>query len=207
MALFNEIGVPRFNAILNKLLQMKDSAPAPQLASEIMAVIVLESDRPEFKFLGGEKLAIGFGAAALTAGQFSGVKLFNPANSGLLLVLEKVYVLSSVANSWVIRRASNNFATTTNTQLSRDTRFGTTEIPAGVIQTDITTAAVTSGAQIGFLPGIQSGAAGNQISNVYDMPHIFTPGQGIVIHPGVVAADVSCMFCWRERASEPSELR
>jgi len=55
----NEIQVGRFNGILHKLLAMKEGAPAPTLAPEILAAIVLEADRPEYAFLGGTQLGIG----------------------------------------------------------------------------------------------------------------------------------------------------
>ena len=56
MARFNEIQVGRFNAVLHKLLDMKEGAPAPQLSGDVIPTLVLENDRPEWIFLGAERL-------------------------------------------------------------------------------------------------------------------------------------------------------
>lgn len=87
MSLYNEIQVGRFNGILHKLLGMKEGAPAAQLSGDIVPGLILENDRPEWKFLSGERLCHGGMQAADIAAALAKVGLFNPAGSGVLGVV------------------------------------------------------------------------------------------------------------------------
>lgn len=202
MAHYNEILAARFNSILNKLLSMKEGAPAPSLSSDIVPTIQLEGDRPEYAFLGGVRLAAGFvGVAAGGAGNRSVAKLVNPAASGVLVVIEKIVVHSTVASkTFVIRTGTTGGATATGSRV-RDARWGFM-VPAALVQS--VNGAAVNGQILSFWPGQSNGTA---TAAFIDTAFVLPPGTDIAIEPGVDNEGVSAGFFWRERAIEPSELR
>lgn len=202
MAHYNEILAARFNSILNKLLSMKEGAPAPSLSSDIVPTIQLEGDRPEYAFLGGVRLCAGFvGVAAGGAGNRSVALLRNPATSGVIVVVEAIVLHSTVASkTFVIRNAVTGGVTATGSRV-RDSRWGTM-VPAALVQS--TNGAAATGNIVGFWPGQSNGTA---TSGRIDVPFVITPNESLAIEPGVDNEGVSAGFFWRERAVEPSELR
>jgi len=211
----NEIQSGRYNAILHKLLSMKEGAPAPTLAPELLAAVVLESDRPEWEFLAGGRLCGGAGTAAL-AGTVGTVKVFNPVGSGILAV---VYAATgSVDDTAAAQGSSINWALSANAQsfnangFYRDSRLypslsvvgpvtactirNSTVVPAEevVLFTDQAAAPATAGSAytVARLPG----------------PVVLSPGFGLSFQWGTAfTATIRCGFFWTERALDPSETR
>ncbi|HEX9201915.1 MAG TPA: hypothetical protein VF865_20325 [Acidobacteriaceae bacterium] len=94
MALFNESLEGRFNQAIQRLHGHKGMAPAPQIAPEILHVIVLEQDRPESYYLLQTDLWSATRGVAADAAHVSLAGIVNPVSSGLLCVVQSV----SVAN-------------------------------------------------------------------------------------------------------------
>src|SRR5262249_21216739 len=102
MAIFNEILVGRFNRRLQKLTGIKGMAPAPQLSSEIMAVIPL--------FFGVENRALeswgrfsAFAAATGGAGQSAGFRIRIPGSTNVVVVIEKLLLEFTSSDSFKVR--------------------------------------------------------------------------------------------------------
>jgi hypothetical protein len=91
VARFNEIQRGGLNAILHKTLAMEEGAPAPQLSGDIVPVINLENDRPEYRYLAGERLCQGGIYVSGVAAATSKVGLFNPKGSGVLGVVHHMH--------------------------------------------------------------------------------------------------------------------
>jgi hypothetical protein len=89
MAKFNEILSGRFNRALQKLLSMKGGPPASQLSTEIGVQFPLPLG-VEFRYLEQWERFGSFNAQAGTVGNFSQVRLRNPAGSNVVGVVEKI---------------------------------------------------------------------------------------------------------------------
>lgn len=204
MAHFNEILAARYNAILTKILTMKEGAPAPTLSTDIQAGIVLEQDRPEWLFLAGERASAGFaGVAAGGAGTRSMIRLRNPANSGIIATVEKIVAHSLVATkTFVIRtNAGGTWAGAASGAQPTDLRW---PIQSPACQVFTKNDAAAAGDLVCFWPGWSNGTG---TGAVIDRPFILVPGTSVLVDPGVDNEAVSAGFFWRERAVDPSELR
>ncbi len=96
MAVYNEIQVGRYNRFLQKLLQMKGGAPAPQLSSEIMPILSFFGGA-ENRFLEGwQRFAINVSVPAVAA-QTGAFRLRNPVGSNVIGVVEKLLVSNNQA--------------------------------------------------------------------------------------------------------------
>lgn len=87
---YNEILVGRFNRFLQKFFSMKGGPPAPQLASEIGAILDIENPSSENRYLLSWDR---FGAAIqqpAVAGNRGAVRFRNPAASTVVLVFEMI---------------------------------------------------------------------------------------------------------------------
>jgi hypothetical protein len=98
MAKFNEILVGRFNRCLQKLLSMKGPASMSQLAAELQPVFAF-SNGVENRYLEGwDRYGVWQqipGGAAVT----SVIQLRNPASSNVIAVIEKISVVSTLADT------------------------------------------------------------------------------------------------------------
>lgn len=97
MASVNEIQIGRWSGILHKLLSMKEGAPSPVLAPEITPGIILENDRPEWRFLGGDNAAIFYQELGGVAGQSQFAQVVNPITSGVIAIVEQIFAGHVVA--------------------------------------------------------------------------------------------------------------
>ncbi len=83
-----EQGYPyRYAALLAKLLGAKGEQ-LTEVSPELIAGIILENDRPEYKFLAGEILAAVFVQVAAVAAQRASAAIVNNLGSGTLVVVE-----------------------------------------------------------------------------------------------------------------------
>src|SRR5437879_387663 len=121
MAAFNEILTGRYNRFLQKLLQMKGGPPAAQLASEIGAQIPLFHGAETMYLQGWELFGGGVNVSAV-AGQTSGFRLRNPAGSGVILVVTKLFAWSSVASQFNLFVGGIAADLTINTIIGFDSR-------------------------------------------------------------------------------------
>jgi hypothetical protein len=98
---------------------------ASELAPEIAPAFVLETERPEWYFLKGERL-MGYriNVSAL-AGQNSGVKLRNPTTSGIIAIVTKLDISGDATNQVVTLTTGADTAdfTTVSGTVPRDGRW------------------------------------------------------------------------------------
>ena len=122
----NEIQGGRLNSILHKLLNMAEGSPSPTLATDVFPMLALEVDRPEWHFLGGERLGWARWYLGGTAAQYSHVGLRNPAGSGVLLVVDRIVVSVAAGNPVQLGLRTVAAVDVVSSGLSRDTRFAQT---------------------------------------------------------------------------------
>ena len=203
MALFNEILQGRYNLILSKLLGMKAGAPAPTLATDLVAGFTLEDDAPEWYALSGGRLCMGQGAlAAGGAGNRSQIQLRNAGSSGMIVRLEAILCASTAAVfGFPVRRFNGTLTGTSAVVGLRDTRVQQTPAASVLTQNNAAAQGTTQGV---IFPSF--GIAG-LYSGTWIWPIVLGPATGIMVDPGADNQDLQAVFIWRERAAEPSELQ
>ncbi len=198
----NDIQVGRYSAILHKLLGISEGSPAPTLAPELLAAIALEVDRPEWAFLAGERLCIGYGIQAAVGGQLGHVQLINPIGSGVLAVVQEILVSTSATMAVRIGQLDTPLGGASASAYGYRER----RLPAGVQTTacDVNTDS-SVGSQITteltHLPVLVN------VTNQFKIPWVLSPGTGVCVRGGSADVQANVNYVWTERAMEPAESR
>jgi len=204
MARYNEILVGRYNRWLQKLLQLKGDAPAPQLAGEIQPSILYPSGVEE-RYLQGWGLWGGISAAPAAVGFTSGSGLRNPLTSGVIAVVEKIVVgiqVSGLTVEWSVGSMLADLATSDVT-MGFDGRT-----PQTGSALHLSHNAVGNGVP-GLTPVGQYGvlAANAVFDIILDTDHQFPllPGFGCEIRCLTANTPINISWKWRDRPIEESE--
>lgn len=201
--MLNDINSPRFNAILHKLLGIVDDAPSPKLATEIFPVLSLEADRPEWAFLGNERLMAARGDAVAVAGNYAYVSLNNPSDSGVIVTVERVMVACSTGLTYegvlgLGPAQAQNLTHSTPRDSRYQTPTGTFGVGAAVLRQD-SQATVVNGPAF-RIP--------NNATLEIDAPWVLAPGFALLWQHGTVATAIERVsFVWRERLLAGGETR
>lgn len=202
--MFDQIGDPSLSEGLGRRFMTPGGAVAPSLAPEIMPVVVLENDRPEYRVLeGGGIFARGVSVPAGGAGNRSGVLVY-PTSPDTLVVIERIDWL---VGSGQLRLNIMNFGPPPATLpfgtvvrgTTRDTRQGTVGSPRtsnAAVWTDNTAAAISPSSNLWI--GAASGSMNAAI--------VLAPYTALYAFPDAdnVAITYFSAF-WRERKLNPSE--
>lgn len=202
MALFNEILAGRLNLTLRKLLNMKGEAPAPQVGGDIVAGIILENDRPEWKYLGGELMAWAPAQKTGAAGNYSHLVLLNPSGSGVICVVEELLISNPDAAAvgfWIMENSSTTVSGNYYGR-ARDQRF-VNKNPSQRASCQVASFndPAIQGYYCGFIR-IQAGSNGRVQPGA-----VLYPGQRIMAVPNAQNTSVEWTAFWRERQFEASE--
>jgi hypothetical protein len=190
---------------LRSIVGVQGDNPLPDLADVIAGLVVLESDRPEWGFPGGEVRASGLVTFNAVAGNTNSAMLHNPSTSGVLVIIEDVIAsypavaaTTRLFESFIADGA--DFATPFAANVvNRDTRGikaigdSVAALLSGVSQV----APAGSGRQFG-----QVHVPAGGFSHVWPGPTMLAPGTGIMLDEGVVNMAVNWTFSWRERPLE-----
>jgi len=202
MALFNEILTGRYNRFLQKLLQLKGPAPAPQLASEITPAFDVEDVPVELRVLNGTNLWVWGITVPQVAAQTSALQFRNPTGSGMVAVLEHIILSSNTTQLYTIGWQGNNPADLANSgaAVRRDIR-----IQSGLSAMKLSSANNVAGLTLDV--GEMQVLASTPYTLFSDKHHQFPllPSCALRIL-GSANASISLMAMWRERAIEDSEV-
>jgi len=196
----NEIQVGRFNAILSKLTGIT-GAPSPVMATDVFPMLALEVDRPEWSFLGGERLGWMRWTDAAVAANYSSVGIRNPANSGVLVVIERIEAHISAAGQWFVGVRANTTVDASGTCLARDSRF----VAAGY-NTTAQYVERTQATQPAY-PAYGLAVAANNTISRHEVPIVLSPGYEVMVWPQTVNVAIYASFAFRERILNSSETR
>ncbi len=211
MALVNEIQVGRLNAILHKLLSMKEGAPSPVIAPELVGAIVLETEREEWKFLGGE-IPWGFPfSIPATVNARVKCQVRNPPGSGTLAVITRIgFNCSAQAGFRVyVERADHpDLTTVLSGPVARDVRQASNIMTTTPLVCSFATDAVPP-AYGASLTGSNSGAPSWPLTDVLmGCPIVLVPGSLVLTDATFPNGDTQMVvFMGYARTLEPSETR
>jgi hypothetical protein len=202
-----ELQVGRFDTLVRRLLSIKGQQLFPNLSGELSTELTLESDRPEWAALKGEKLCGASGTWAALAANINQFQLVNPANSGHLVVVIDAQFSNDgpLADMMAVALLGGGLlGTTFTTAVVRDQRFNRTTtspmVPVGQSR-GAQAAGITGGAVVYWTAAIGIGGTLR-----YSHPVILAPGQSLLVTNFVVAQGSRIGWSWYERPAESSEL-
>lgn len=168
--------------------------------TELFPMIDVESLNAELAFLADWRLAFGSLTHLASAGEFNHVQLFNPENSGMLVVLERVDF--EVNTNQFVEYVMSDVALTdfTANEAMRDTRPGIVNVPVAQIRDDQTGSGIANTGQI-FVRA-------NTNETLLEKKGLFVlaPNTGVRFSTTIANVGSTFTFNWRERTAEPSEL-
>jgi len=168
--------------------------------SELFPMIDVERVPGELLLLGGTAICSGGGAIAALAANAPTAQLFNPANSGHLVTVTKIYVASQ--NTGVFRwgTTATQRGTVITTQTFRDTRSLAPALPVAQVSTE---------AVVALADGTNQTVQLSNTNLTIDSPNsvaVLAPGTGLEIGHDELNGQFNFTFYWRERPAEESEL-
>lgn len=101
---FNVIGNGRFSTALSRFLGIRGSAPAPQLSPDVVPTLEINSSDPDRQYLLGIYRAAVQAVTPAVAVRYAGFSIFNPANSGSLIVIEDCTYSSATSGQVTLRQ-------------------------------------------------------------------------------------------------------
>jgi len=201
---FNGIQEGGLNRILGARLNTELANPAPVLTPEIGAGLVLESERPEWGWLKGERHGGAVITIAGVAAQFTQFAVVNPVGSRLLAVVTGFggNLPSAQAVSWGVGLGPIAGLATVNTTTSRDTRW---------MQDPATTGGMHCLVRSGTTAAVVQRAIGRTTFGTGHLalyqPCVVSPGYHFVV--AILTANIAWtqgFVEWYERPALPNEL-
>jgi len=190
-----EAYIHRYNELVKKLTGAKGGEPMHELAAELLPVIILEQERPEFAIYKGELLWFQQITRGASVGNFSHIGVRNPASSGLIVTLEQFSInTAALVDVAVFAHAPVQPGATVALTIQRDFRAKGT--PGAVVISFVNATLV--GAQCGELevpPGMVP----------VSLPVVLGENNEILFAPTGQNAPIQGWFIGRERPFETSE--
>jgi hypothetical protein len=169
------------------------------IAPELIPVIALQDDRPEWGWLLGESLlGLGFIQTAFAA-QNSAAQIRNPPGSGVLVMIDEVEASSSAPgelNLCVQQISAGNMTTIQGTNIGRDTRLqGNRGIAICSAQNNAAATNIVKYVNSGTAPWVWR-----------NLGIVLAPGSAAQVLTTAVNTQLDVSFVWRERRVRPEEL-
>jgi len=196
-----EIQQGRYDALLRRVADLKGpGSKVNDVLEELFPVFDVENLPGELYILMQTDLCFGGGFVGAVSSQAGRGQIFNPAGSGKLITVTQAGV--SAAASHINRWGRRDTALTTalQTQIFRDVRHPTGNLPTGQIRSQVSVALANATGQINSLsitPFVLKDENGLMV---------LTEGTGFEIGVSSTNTDMSFYFYWRERVAEPSEI-
>ena len=194
------INVGRFNGILGRMLSMGGMEdPAGELSPEISAVLVMENDRPEWKYLANEKLCAGVGVEIASGAFLTASRLRNPVGSGVLAVVEFIRISMTLAGRYSMRFGLiTTDRATAQSAITVDARFAIANVAPALV---LSSSAAAFASSVTF----DSSDVLASAPVVYEQKIILFPGSALEIGSTAINTGTTVAFSWRERAFQPFE--
>lgn len=193
------ISINRFGIRSRWLYGLAGNDEVTLLEQRLQNCVVLENDRIESRLAAGELECFGMGTQAAVAANISQVGLVIPPATGVVVVIERIYLSAPPAAAWQIRRQYTPAGAGAGTAIARDTRAGSSRVPACEIRSTV------NAAQVGTL-AVEMPASIQSYDEQIVMAASDTAGVAIWVSGGIVNGLVNASFLWRERALESGFL-
>jgi len=183
------INQPRFQAKVRAMFGIDGENPVPSL-SELLPVVVIENDRVESMYDGNEFIRINGASLAAAPGFASQVALVNPIGSGVLVIVEQIACVNTVAG----RLSAGSVLTAAPYILSANPgvpRDGRASGGGGAPQIWTSQTAAAPAEQFRLYGG------GN---GLLEVGWVLNPNQGLVMWAPTVGALNEVYFIYRDRA-------
>lgn len=207
MAVWNEIGIGRWNRFIQKLCDMKGGPPARQLSSEIQFSHPIMSGVENRYLESWERFGLTTNQGAVAA-QNSVIRLRNPANSNIIAVIERASVIEATADT-VFLDIQNPDADLTGPTAGYNTEQTGIIAPLNGRGRPRSTLIMSQGNNINLGQTIAHTAfiVGNSGEFVLydDQQLVIPPGCNVNFRSSAVNVALRASVLWRERFLEPAE--
>ena len=206
MPLVNEVLAGRWNRLLQRVFNIQSETPSPQLASEIVPVFEIARGLIEDRFGSGTRIA-GWGGTvdASAVGVASSLRIRNPANSGVLVILEHVQAVDPASASNAFNLGvflGNNDLAIPSTSFFRDLRADPSIThPAASVTRDNVLGAPGTPNRIG-----RQDTTAQSPAFVYRGELVLPPGSFAQVWEDDLNTAYSTILYWRERPVLAMEL-
>jgi hypothetical protein len=194
----NPINIRRWQNKVRSIFGFRGDNPIPSIA-ELLPVVVIENDRPEWGFGGNEFYSGIQRTQAGISTQFSHVAIVNPPSTGVLVVIEKV--VSTVDANFYIASPSDLGAgplflvgtTASATVLERDLRIAAGGVFAARAETG-------SNAVIPWRGPVYP--IGPAVEKFVELSFEISPGRAVIVATAALNTAITVGWAMRERAIE-----
>ena len=167
---------------------------------ELFPMIDVENLNAELALLSGTRLGFSSSTQGAIVGSFNHSQLFNPANSNVLIVLERVDFQSNSTQIVFFQITPIALTNQTTNSVLRDTREGLTARMVGQVREVQQVAPLTRTGAIGVVA--------DETFTLDDKRGLFVlgPGRGLTFATSTNNTSLVVNYLWRERVAEVSEL-
>ncbi len=206
MARYNEILTGRHNRFIQKLFGMKGAAPASQLSGDIQMMHPIFHGAENRYLEGWNRFWINMSAAGVAA-QFGKVRFRNPKSNNVIVVLEKISAIVSLAGAQILFSVQHNDA---GSDLATIINAPQMDFRTNLFSSMVCSQQTTAGADLPILTYIiQAGTNLGSIEMITFEEQEITllPGDTLQIRDGSANDGFTLSAMWRERALEDSEQK
>jgi len=199
MAVYNEIGIGRWNRFIQKLTDMKGGPPARQLSSEIQFQHEIFAGQETRYLQAWDRFGLGVTLSAIAA-QRSGLRLSNPSGSNIIAVIEKAQV--STVTAQIVNLEYGTVVSSLGSALvgvPMEARGRT----APTCQPSFNTAALSTLNVIAVVQLVSQTGWDFIADGIQEIS--LPPGTSVQLDGNTVNTSMQATFWWRERFLEPSE--
>jgi len=197
----SEIQQGRYDQLLRRVADLKGpGSKVNDALTELFPMFDLENVPAELLALSGWRTGLGSAQLGAEGASIGKTQLFNPDDSGYLVVCTRIDFASNVTLTWEIDTVNIPLTNAPGGENFRDTRFGVATTPVAQVRTLVDAT--------GIPPTWQARVLANTTYSIQDDNGCFVlaPGTGVTVAPAVVNVLAFVSFFWRERLAEPSEL-
>jgi hypothetical protein len=194
---------PELGVAARKALGLDQDESTVRVSESLQVVCDLcaTQQHPDWQLLRQVRLASGNGSGGAVAAKFGGTALSNPAGSGIIVVVRRVFFFTAVVMNYstgvtAYAAISADYATPA-TALVRDTRWPNLTSTQAKLFTGASAAATTPN-EVMTLLGNTSGE--------FRTEYVLSPGFALLCQAGTVNTGFSAGFVWEERRALPGEL-
>jgi len=195
-----ELQQNRYDQLLRRVGDLKGpGSKVNDVLQELFPTIDVENVPGELLFLMGTRIGWASTSVSPGGGNFAGIQLFNPADSGQLITVSGMDLSMNSTGALTYGIVNSTLPINTDIPRFRDSRVGIGPTGIAELRTSTSPVAPASG---------RIRAVANVNTHVGDRNGVcvLTPGFGLSVVAGTVAVLLDVTFYYRERVAEPSEL-